>query len=106
MEEKSLSWWGDVTTANKDEIVKKNKEIIGQRVELFRTIKTILENADIEFFIEGGTLLGAYRNGQFIYHDNDMGSYWLYWPLPQFPRQPGYRCTTIFRLNCILPQTN
>ncbi len=41
MEEKSLSWWGDVTTANKDEIVKKNKEIIGERVELFRTIKTI-----------------------------------------------------------------
>ena len=72
MEEKSLSWWGDVTTANKDEIVKKNKEIIGQRVELFRTIKTILENADIEFFIEGGTLLGAYRNGQIIYHDNDI----------------------------------
>jgi hypothetical protein len=72
MEEKSLSWWGDVTTANKDETVKKNKEIIGERVELLRTIKTILENAGIEFFLEGGTLLGAYRNGQFIYHDNDI----------------------------------
>ena len=23
MEEKSLSWWGDVTTSNKDEVIKK-----------------------------------------------------------------------------------
>ncbi len=23
MEEKSLSWWGDVTTLNKDEVIKK-----------------------------------------------------------------------------------
>ena len=72
MEEKSLSWWGDVTTGNQDEVVKKNKEIIGKRLELFRTVKGILEDAGIEFFIEGGTLLGAYRNGQFIYHDNDI----------------------------------
>ena len=71
MEEKSLSWWGDVTTANKEETIKKNKEIIGERLELFTIIKGILEDAGIEFFIEGGTLLGAYRNGQFIYHDND-----------------------------------
>jgi len=72
MEEKSLSWWGDVTTSNKEETIKKNKEIIGERVELLRTIKGILEDAGIKFFIEGGTLLGAYRNGQFIYHDNDI----------------------------------
>jgi len=72
MEEKSLSWWGDVTTANQEETVSKNKEIIGERVELLTVIKGILEEAGIEFFIEGGTLLGAYRNGQFIYHDNDI----------------------------------
>ena len=72
MEEKSLSWWGDVTTKNKEETIKKNKEIIGERIELFKIIKGILEAADIQFFIEGGTLLGAYRNGQFIYHDNDI----------------------------------
>ncbi|MBW1829364.1 MAG: LicD family protein [Deltaproteobacteria bacterium] len=72
MEEKSLSWWGDVTTGNKEEVISKNKEIIGERLELFRTIKGILEDADIAYFIEGGTLLGAYRNGQFIYHDNDI----------------------------------
>ncbi len=72
MEEKSLSWWGDVTTKNKEETIKKNREIIGERLELFTTIKEILEDAGIEFFIEGGTLLGAYRNGQFIYHDNDI----------------------------------
>ena len=29
MEEKSLSWWGDVTTKNKEETIKKNREIIG-----------------------------------------------------------------------------
>jgi hypothetical protein len=29
MEEKSLSWWGDVTTGNKEEVISKNKEIIG-----------------------------------------------------------------------------
>jgi len=72
MEEKSLSWWGDVTTKNKEETIKKNREIIGERLELFTTIKEILEDAGIKFFIEGGTLLGAYRNGQFIYHDNDI----------------------------------
>ena len=72
MEEKSLSWWGDVTTANQEETVEKNKEIIGERRELLTVIKGILEGAGIEFFIEGGTLLGAYRNGQFIYHDNDI----------------------------------
>jgi phosphorylcholine metabolism protein LicD len=72
MEETNLSWWGDVTTANKEEIIKKNKKIIGERLELFRIVKEILENAGIEFFLEGGTLLGAYRNGQFIYHDNDI----------------------------------
>lgn len=72
MEEKSLSWWGDVTTANKEDVIRKNREIIGERVELFGLIIGILEDAGIEFFIEGGTLLGAYRNGQFIYHDNDM----------------------------------
>ena len=72
MEEKRLSWWGDVTTGNKEETIKKNKEIIGERLELFRIIKGILEDAGIEFFLEGGTLLGAYRNGQFIYHDNDI----------------------------------
>ena len=72
MEEKSLSWWGDVTTANADETIKKNKEIIGERIELLSVVKEILEEAGIEFFIEGGTLLGAYRNGQFIYHDNDI----------------------------------
>lgn len=72
MEEKSLSWWGDVTTSNKDEVIKKNKEIIGERLELFKTVKEILDNCGIKFFIEGGTLLGAYRNGQYIYHDNDI----------------------------------
>lgn len=72
MEEKSLSWWGDVTTKNKEETIKKNREIIGERIEFFKIIKDILEDAGIEFFIEGGTLLGAYRNGQYIYHDNDI----------------------------------
>ena len=72
MEEKSLSWWGDVTTGNKEETIKKNKEIIGERLELFTIIMEILEDAGIEFFLEGGTLLGAYRNGQYIYHDNDI----------------------------------
>ncbi len=72
MEEISLSWWGDVTTSNKEETIKRNKEIIGERRELLTVIKGILEKAGIEFFIEGGTLLGAYRNGQFIYHDNDI----------------------------------
>jgi len=72
MEEKSLSWWGDVTTANKEETIRKNREIIGERLELLAVIKGILEDAGIEFFIKGGTLLGAYRNGQYIYHDNDI----------------------------------
>ena len=72
MEEKNLSWWGDVTTANAEETIKKNREIIGERRELLTVITGILADAGIKFFLEGGTLLGAYRNGQFIYHDNDI----------------------------------
>ena len=48
MEEKSLSWWGDVTTANQEETVSKNKEIIGERVELLTVIKGILEEKCIQ----------------------------------------------------------
>jgi len=49
MEEKSLSWWGDVTTLNKDEVIKKNRKSIGERIELFKTIKEILDNSGIKF---------------------------------------------------------
>jgi hypothetical protein len=44
-------------------------------VELLDSVKQILEGDDIAFWIEGGTLLGAVRDGKFIPwdHDLDMG---------------------------------
>jgi len=35
MEEKSLSWWGDVTTTNKEETIKKNGSL-GKSMGEFR----------------------------------------------------------------------
>ena len=66
-----LSWWGDVTSENKNEIITKNAELKDDRLKLFKIIKDILDKNQIEYWIDQGTLLGAYRNGQIIPIDND-----------------------------------
>jgi glycerol-3-phosphate cytidylyltransferase len=66
-----LSWWGEVTSNNKDEVIAKNLKLKDDRLALFKIIKDILDSNNIEYWIDQGTLLGAYRNGQIIPIDND-----------------------------------
>lgn len=48
------------------------------RLELALHLKSILNSLDITWFIENGTLLGAYRNSKFIKHDDDFDIAILY----------------------------
>lgn len=41
-------------------------------VKALYEVKQALDNADIEYWLDQGTLLGAVREGKFIQHDNDI----------------------------------
>ena len=43
-----------------------------RRVELAKLVKTALDVTGFVWFLDGGTLLGAYRNGKQIPHDDDF----------------------------------
>lgn len=43
-----------------------------QRIDVANEAITILNSANIPWYLEGGTLLGAYRNGKLISHDDDF----------------------------------
>ena len=49
-----------------------------QRLELAIHVGEILDDLNIKWFIENGTLLGAYRNKKFIPHDDDFDIAILY----------------------------
>jgi hypothetical protein len=67
----SLSWWGDVTAENYKETVANNDRMKTVRVDLFKTVLKILTDFNVNFWIDCGTLLGAFRNGKMIPHDCD-----------------------------------
>ena len=48
-----------------------------ERLKLGLIVKNILNNLKVEWFIDNGTLLGAWRNSKFIEHDDDfdIGAY-------------------------------
>lgn len=58
--------------SKKCDLVKKTNHYLTQRVEMALVIKNILEHNNNTWFIESGTLLGAYRNGKMINHDYDI----------------------------------
>ena len=66
-----LSCWGEVTTENEQEVIAANRKIHPQLEELLSVFSDILNSAKIEYWIDQGTLLGAYRNGKFIARDSD-----------------------------------
>ena len=43
-----------------------------QRLELALVVQKLLDDEELTWFIESGTLLGAWRNGKFIPHDDDF----------------------------------
>jgi len=67
-----LSCWGEVTTANEKDVVAANRMIHPKLKELLSTLTDILDSAEIEYWIDQGTLLGAYRHGKFIARDSDV----------------------------------
>ena len=66
-----LSCWGEVTTENEAEVVAANKRIHPQIEELLSVLSEILDAGRVEYWIDQGTLLGAYRHGKFIARDSD-----------------------------------
>ncbi len=66
-----LSCWGEVTTENEQEVIAANRKIHPQLEKLLSVLSDILNSAKIEYWIDQGTLLGAYRHGKFITRDSD-----------------------------------
>ena len=66
-----LSCWGEVTTENEQEVIAANRRIHPQIGQLLSVLSDILSSAEIEYWIDQGTLLGAHRNGKFIARDSD-----------------------------------
>jgi phosphorylcholine metabolism protein LicD len=66
-----LSCWGEVTTENEQEVIAANRKLHPQIEELLSILSDILNSAKIEYWIDQGTLLGAYRRGKFIARDSD-----------------------------------
>ena len=62
----------------KRRLKKQKKYFIAERIELLKHFSEALNNAGIVFWLEFGTLLGYYREHDFIAHDNDIdtGTYW------------------------------
>jgi len=67
-----LSCWGEVTTENEKDVIAANRTIHPKLNELLSILTDILSSAEIEFWIDQGTLLGAYRQGKFIDRDSDV----------------------------------
>jgi phosphorylcholine metabolism protein LicD len=61
-----------VTTENEQEVIAANRKIHPQLEELLSVLSGILNSAKIEYWIDQGTLLGAYRHGKFIARDSDI----------------------------------
>ncbi len=66
-----LSCWGEVTTDNEQEVIAANRKIHPQIRELLSVLSDILNTAKVEYWIDQGSLLGAYRSGKFIARDSD-----------------------------------
>lgn len=66
-----LSWHGEVMFGNYDAMCAYNAQYKQQRLAQLRCVTTILEDAGVPYWIDCGTLLGAYRCNGMIPHDND-----------------------------------
>jgi len=67
----SLSCWGEVTTENEQDVIAANRKLHPQQVKLLSVLTDILTSTKTEYWIDQGTLLGAYRHGKFIERDSD-----------------------------------
>jgi len=68
----NISSHGDVTNQNYEEVVERNKSLHVQRLTLLSEVANIFDDNKIQYSLDQGTLLGAYRNSAFIPHDHDI----------------------------------
>jgi hypothetical protein len=55
-----------------EQLIQNNKKYSPQRTQLALALKDILDKHKVTWFLDGGTLLGAYRNGKSIPSDDDF----------------------------------
>lgn len=67
-----LSSWGEVTSENEQQVIAANLTLHPLRIELLEVLTEILNSNNIEYWIDQGSLLGAYRNGKLINRDCDV----------------------------------
>ena len=76
-----LNCHGSITEANYDQCLAETRLYGPKRVAAAKAVQKALEPRKTEFqiYLDGGTLLGAYRNGKMIPHDDDF-DYGIYVP--------------------------
>jgi phosphorylcholine metabolism protein LicD len=70
----SLNSWGTVTLDNREQAIQNTQKYKNARLTLANKAKELLNSMNLPpvWFIEGGTLIGAYRNNKMIEHDDDF----------------------------------
>ena len=67
----SISWWGEATVGNRAEVVRQNARWKSARLALFDRIRAALDAEGVVYWVDSGSLLGAWRDGSMIPHDSD-----------------------------------
>lgn len=70
----ALNSWGIVTLENREASIKNTEKHKSERLFLANKVKELLNSIEPKpiWFIEAGTLMGAFRNGKMIPHDDDF----------------------------------
>lgn len=70
----ALNSWGTVTLENRERSVQNTEKYKPERIFIANKVKELLNsmNPNPIWFIEAGTLMGAFRNGKMIPHDDDF----------------------------------
>ena len=73
----SINSWSTVTLDNYEDKVKDCQQHGPLRMELALHLKSILNKSGLVWFLDTGTLMGAYRDGTMLKHDDDfdIGTY-------------------------------
>jgi phosphorylcholine metabolism protein LicD len=67
----SLNAHGNMTTSNKEQLIANCKRYHPHRLRLALVVQQMLREFGLDFFLDGGSLMGAYRDGKVIQHDDD-----------------------------------
>ena len=69
---KMLNCHGNINEANYEQCLAETRLYGPKRVAIARAVLKALEKSEFQIFMESGTLLGAYRNGKMLPHDDDF----------------------------------